>query len=215
MSLKGRSVLITSGPTQEPLDPVRFLSNGSTGAMGHALARAALRRGAKVTLISGPVQSAPPKGAVVVRVTTALEMRRETLKRLSRADILIAAAAVSDWRFASPSKKKLPKAAVNKTLRMVPNPDIVADAVKKRRGCKPMIVGFALETHDWLVHAEAKLKRKGLDLIVANKTASMGSSSTRFGLLDRNGGRQLFPTMSKERAASEILKVIGERCGTN
>jgi len=183
--------------------------------MGHALARAAMRRGAAVTLVSGPVCSPAPKGATVVSVTTALEMRRETLKRLSRSDIFIAAAAVSDWRIASPARRKLPKAAFGKTLRILPNPDIVAEAVKKRRGIKPLIAGFALESHDWLVHAEAKLKRKGLDMIVANRLSSMGSTKTRFAVLDCEGGRRIFPTMTKARAATAILRAIGERCATN
>lgn len=215
MSLRGRRVLITTGPTREPIDPVRFLSNGSTGLMGHALARSALRRGAKVTLISGPVCSAAPKGADVVSVQTALEMRRETLKRLGKADVFIAAAAVSDWRVANPAKRKQPKAAFKSSLRLIANPDIVADAVKKRRGNKPLIAGFALETHDWLNHAEAKLKRKGLDLIVANRLSSMGSDKTKFALLDRNGSRRIFPTMTKTRAASVILAAIGERCAAH
>lgn len=215
MSLRGLRVLITAGPTREPLDPVRFLSNGSTGAMGYALARAALRRGAKVVVVSGPVTVAAPKGATVVPVGTALEMRRETLKRLGRCDLLIAAAAVSDWRVASPAKKKLPKSAFGASLKLVPNPDIVADASRRRRGGKPLIAGFALETHDWLAHARAKLERKGLDWIVANRVSSMGGATTRFALLDRFGGSRVFPKMSKARAASEILNAMSERCATN
>jgi phosphopantothenoylcysteine decarboxylase/phosphopantothenate--cysteine ligase len=215
VSLKGLRVLITNGPTREPIDPVRFISNGSTGAMGRALARAALRRGAKVTVVSGPVCVEPPKGAAVVPVTTALEMRRETLKRLSACDVLIAAAAVSDWRVASPSKKKRPKKEAGASIRLLPNPDIVAEAARRRRGRRPVIAGFALESHDWIAHAEAKLARKGLDLIVANRVPSMGGSRTRFAVLDRDGMRRRFPTMTKDRAAAAILDIIGERCATN
>jgi len=215
VSLRGLRILITSGPTREPLDPVRFLSNGSTGAMGFALARTALRRGAKVTLVSGPVCARPPKGAVVVPVTTALEMRRETLKRLGKCDLLIAAAAVSDWRVAAPAKKKLPKSAFGASLRLIPNPDIVADAARRRRRGRPRIAGFALETHDWLGRAREKLGRKGLDWIVANRVSSMGGPGTRFALLDRAGGRRVFPTMSKTRAAEKILAAIGDQCATN
>lgn len=215
MSLKGRRVLITSGPTREAIDPVRFLSNASTGTMGHALARAALRRGAAVTLVSGPVPSAPPRGVDVVGVVTALEMRRETLKRLRRCDVLIAAAAVSDWRVASPAKRKLPKAAVGKTLRLIANPDIVAEAAKRRRGGCPLIVGFALETHDWLAHGRKKLERKGLDMIVVNGISSLGSKRTRFAVLSRDGGRLLFPAMTKTRAAGAIIAIISKSCATN
>ena len=218
MSLRGRSVLITSGPTREPLDPVRFLTNGSTGAMGFALARAALRRGARVTVVCGPVSLRPPRGALLIPVMTALQMRRETLRRLKSSDVLIAAAAVSDWRVARPSRRKLPKAAQGRTLRLLANPDIVAEAARRRKGGSPFIVGFALETHDWLEHARAKLRRKRLDLIVANRTASMGAALTHFAVLDREGGRRLFPAMRKDDAAAAILDCLDDaraRCAAN
>lgn len=208
MSLKGKSVVITSGPTREHLDPVRFMTNASSGRMGAALASAALRAGARVTVVAGP--GAPvPAGARALPVVTALDMRRRTLDASRRADVVIAAAAVGDWRFASPSSRKVKRAAGALTVRLLPNPDIVADVARRRRGGRPFVVGFALETHDWLAHAAAKLRRKRLDLVVANEASALGGASTRLALVDADGALVLAP-MSKARAAGAVIRRVSE-----
>ncbi|TBR23450.1 hypothetical protein EPO15_06015 [bacterium] len=206
--LRGRTVVITSGPTREPLDPVRYLTNASSGRMGAALASAALRRGAKVVVVAGPGAPVPAR-ARAVPVVTALEMRRRTLAEARRADVVIAAAAVGDWRFASVSTKKLKRSSRGLTLRLVPNPDIVAEVARRRRGALPLVVGFALETHDWLKHAAGKLARKGLDLVVANEARVLGSDRTRVALVDAEGALVLAP-MTKVRAAGAVLARVAE-----
>lgn len=209
MSLRGKSVVITSGPTREHLDPVRFMTNASTGRMGAALASAALRAGARVTVVAGP-GARVPGGARAFPVVTALEMRRRTLSESRRADVVIAAAAVGDWRFVSVSARKLKRSARSLTVRLVPNPDIVADVARRRRGGRPYVVGFALETHDWLAHAAAKLRRKRLDLVVANEASALGGESTRVALVDADGALVLAP-MSKARAAGAVIRAVSER----
>lgn len=208
MSLKGKTVVITSGPTREYLDPVRYLTNASSGRMGAALASAALRRGARVVVVAGP--GAPvPRRARAVSVVTALEMHRRTLAESRRADVVIAAAAVGDWRFSNVSSRKVKRSAAGVTLRLVPNPDIVADVARRRRGARPLVVGFALETHDWLKHAAGKLRRKGLDLVVANEAGVLGSDKTRVALVDAAGALVLAP-MTKARAAAAVVARVGE-----
>ena len=159
MNLRGRTVLITSGPTREFLDPVRFLTNASSGAMGFALARAARRAGAKVVVISGPTSLPAPSGVLVVPVMTALEMRRQTLRRSRDAAVIIGAAAVSDWRAARTVAHKIKRGASSLRLTLIPNPDIIKDAAARRR--QAVFVGFALETRRE-AHARGKLARKGL-----------------------------------------------------
>lgn len=208
MSLRGKTVVITSGPTREPLDPVRFLTNASSGRMGAALASAALRRGARVVVVAGP--GAPvPRGARGVPVVTALEMRRRALAEARRADVFIAAAAVGDWRFASVSSRKVKRSARGLTVRLVPNPDIVAEVARPRRGRPPVVVGFALETHAWLRHAAGKLERKNLDLVVANEAAVLGSERTRVALVDAAGALVLAP-MTKAAAARAVVRRLEE-----
>lgn len=208
MSLRGKTVVITSGPTREPLDPVRFLTNASSGLMGAALASAALRRGARVVVVAGP--GAPvPAGARGVPVVTALEMRRRALAEAGRADVFIAAAAVGDWRFASVSARKVKRSARGLTVRLVCNPDIVAEVARRRRGRPAVVVGFALETHDWLRHAAGKLRRKNLDFVVANEASVLGSERTRVALVDADGALVLAP-MTKARAAAAVVARAAE-----
>jgi len=207
MNWRGRSVLITSGPTREPLDPVRFLTNASSGRMGRALALAALRRGARVTVISGPCPTPLPRGARVVPVGTALQMRRETLRRWRRADLVIGAAAVGDWRFERVRRSKVKRKGAM-TVRLVPNPDILAEVGSRRARGSPALVGFALETGNEAANAADKLRRKKLDLIVSNGPSSLGSGSGRFALLRSDGTRRVLPPMTKERAAGKILKAV-------
>lgn len=213
MSLRGRRVLITSGPTREYLDPVRFLTNASSGAMGFALAAAAKAAGARVTVISGPVVLPPPAGVPVVAVTAALEMRRETLRRSGKADVVIAAAAVSDWRVAKSAAHKIKRNAGPLRLTLVPNPDIIKDAAARRRPGQ-IFVGFALETRRATAHAKGKLVRKGLDLVVANGPATLSSGRIAATLVGKDRTRRLAPGTKASVAkivVAEIERLLHER----
>ncbi len=165
-ALSGLRLLITAGPTQEPIDPVRFISNHSSGKMGYALASAAVEAGAYVTLISGPVDLAVPKAVEVIQVSTALQMYEAVMAQLARTDIFVGVAAVADYRMASVAEDKIKKTADTLTLELVRNPDILA-AVKQQA---PQIycLGFAAETRELLTQARAKLQGKGVDMIAAN-----------------------------------------------
>lgn len=210
LAWRGRKVLITSGPTREYLDPIRYLTNSSSGRMGFSIAREARARGAKVVVVSGPVSLAPPKGVRVRRVLTAEQMRAAAMSESRTADVIIAAAAVSDWRFERTAGRKLKRGPRPMTVKLVPNPDIIAEVGRRasaRRGRRPLLVGFALETHRWLEHARDKLRRKGLDYIVANRLPSLGSESTRLAVLGPAGLRR-FPPMPKPRAAASILDCV-------
>jgi phosphopantothenoylcysteine decarboxylase/phosphopantothenate--cysteine ligase len=201
--LSGRRVLITSGPTREFLDPVRYLTNASSGAMGFALAAAARALGAKVVVVSGPVALEAPRGVAVIPVTTALQMRREVLKRSGRAALVIAAAAVSDWRPARRAEHKLKRGPRPVSLTLVPNPDIIKDAARRRRPGQ-VFVGFALETRDAARQARAKLLRKGLDLVVANGPENLASGRARGILVSREGACPI-PEGPKARVARAIV----------
>ena len=213
MTLRGRTVLITSGPTREYLDPVRFLTNASSGAMGFALAAAAKAAGAKVTVVSGPTDLEPPRGIRVVEVVTAIEMRKETLRRLRGATVIIGAAAVSDWRFAHTGAHKIKRNDASLRLTLIPNPDIIKDAAAKRRPGQ-VFVGFALETRRETAHARGKLARKGLDLVVANGPASLASDRIAATLVAKDWTRRL-PPGPKARVAkivvAEITRLLNER----
>jgi len=211
-SWKGRTVLITTGPTREALDPVRYLTNASSGMMGLALAQVARKLGAEVLVVTGPVSVRIPAGVRAYPVTTGLEMYRRAMALSRRADVFIGAAAVSDWRFLRIAKRKIKKNGAPLTLTLVPNPDIIGALGRQaRRPGRPLLVGFALETHDWLANAERKLRHKGLDMIVANRVKTMGSARTRFAVLSRRGGTRRFPEMTKLRAAREILRCVDRR----
>ncbi|MEK7232821.1 MAG: phosphopantothenoylcysteine decarboxylase [Elusimicrobiota bacterium] len=213
MNLRGRTVLITSGPTREFLDPVRFLTNASSGAMGFALARAARRAGAKVVVISGPTSLPAPSGVLVVPVMTALEMRRQTLRRSRDAAVIIGAAAVSDWRAARTVAHKIKRGASSLRLTLIPNPDIIKDAAARRRPGQ-LFVGFALETRRATAHARGKLARKGLDLVVANGPESLASARIAATLVAQGWTRRL-PPGPKARVAkivvAEITRLLNER----
>jgi len=171
----GKRVLITSGSNHEAIDPVRFIGNRSSGKMGRALALEALRRGAEVCVISGPAEVKLPVGAEVVNVSTAAQMHDAVMARLGQYDVVIAAAAVADYRVENASDKKIKRESENISLTLTPNHDIVAAAAaQKRPGCK--IIGFAAESDDILDNASAKLKRKNLDMIVANKVGGENSA---------------------------------------
>lgn len=202
-ALRGRRVLITAGATREPLDPVRFLTNASSGAMGLALAAAARARGARVTVVRGPSPLPAPRGVEVVPVVTAREMRRETLRRSRGAALVVGAAAVSDWRFARTAAHKVKRVPGPLRLTLLPNPDIIRDAASRRRPGQ-VFVGFALETRRAVAHAREKLARKGLDLVVANGPENLGSRRARVILVTREAARPL-PEGSKARVARAIV----------
>ena len=171
-SLKGKTVLVTAGPTREFLDPVRFLTNRSSGKMGYELAEEALRRGAEVILISGPTHIFPPPEAKSRNVQTAQEMEKEVVAHFDKADVVIMAAAISDFRFAEMSSQKIKKEKLEKKIDIVPTEDIL-QKLSSRKG-KKIIVGFAAETEDVVNNALKKMKEKNLDLIVANNVLDEG-----------------------------------------
>ena len=207
--LAGERVLVTSGPTREPIDPVRYLSNRSSGKMGHAVATAALRRGAEVVLISGPTALKPPAGAVYVPVQTAEEMREAALQHLGTATVVIKAAAVADYRVERPSATKIKSGGKRDgwSLDLVPNPDILKELAQKKGGA--FLVGFAAETNDVRAHAADKLRAKGIDLLVANDVSQQGigfeADDNQVILLDRWGGALDLPRMTKIQVAHAIL----------
>lgn len=209
--LKGEKVLVTAGPTCERIDPVRFVSNFSSGKMGYAIARAARNRGAKVTLVSGPTCLAPPCGVETVRVTSAVEMRDEVLRRAEAATIVIKAAAVSDYRPEKTVDKKIKKEeTADMVLRMEKNPDILAELGRIKQD--QLLVGFAAETFDLIENAREKLQRKNLDLIVANDVTEEGAgfdvdtNIVRFVFPD--GRVEELPCMSKADVAERLLDTV-------
>jgi phosphopantothenoylcysteine decarboxylase/phosphopantothenate--cysteine ligase len=206
--LAGERLLVTSGPTREPIDPVRYLSNRSSGKMGHALATAALRRGAEVVLVSGPTALTPPSGALCVPVQTAEEMREAALQHVRWASIVVKAAAVADYRVKEPRAVKIKSSKTEGlTLELLPNPDILRELAARRSGA--FIVGFAAETNDVRAQAAEKLRAKGIDLLVVNDVSQRGigfeSDDNQVLLLDRWGGAVDLPRMSKLAVAGAIL----------
>ena len=207
--LAGRKVLVTAGPTREPIDPVRFVSNPSSGKMGFAAARAAARRGAEVLLVTGPVDHPDPTGVRVVHVNTAEEMAQAVLAEADGQDLFVAAAAVSDYRPKSPAPQKLKKGEGEESLVLARTPDILA-ALGDRFGGKasgPVLVGFAAETEDVVQNAREKLKRKKCDLVVANvvgrKGSGFASDRNRVTLVGRTELAEI--EGSKESVADAIL----------
>jgi len=209
--LSGKRVLITSGPTREAIDPVRYLSNRSSGKMGHALAAEALRRGAAVTVVSGPVEACPPAGAEVLAVESAEEMRAGVAERFPGADIFIAAAAVADYRAESPADEKHKRNGEPFHLRLTPNPDILAEMAARKRADQ-IVVGFAAETHRLLEHAAEKLERKHLDLLVANEVGGMnsaiGADASEVYLLRPDAPPEQVPRAGKAQVAAKIFDAI-------
>jgi phosphopantothenoylcysteine decarboxylase / phosphopantothenate---cysteine ligase len=207
--LAGDHVLVTAGPTREAIDPVRYMTNRSSGKMGYRIAEAARRRGADVTLVSGPTAIAPPPGLRVVPVESAEEMRKAVLDHLERATIVIKAAAVADYRAKQAATAKL-KGKRELTLELTPNADILAEVVARRTGA--FIVGFAAETHDVARNARAKLEDKGVDLLVANDVSRPGigfdADENEVLLVDRWGGAEALPRMSKAEVADAILSHV-------
>jgi phosphopantothenoylcysteine decarboxylase / phosphopantothenate---cysteine ligase len=209
-ALQGLAVLITAGPTREALDPVRFISNRSTGLMGFAVAEAAAASGARVTLISGPVSLRTPVGVERIDVENALEMHEAVMRRVRQAHIFIATAAVADYRAANPADQKLKKTQDTLTLELVRNPDILAE-VAALRSHRPFTVGFAAETHDVLRHAEDKRRRKSLDLIAANRVGVAGSgfesAQNELHVL-WEGGEKTLPLADKAVLGRQLIALI-------
>ncbi len=203
-SLAGIPVLITAGRTEEPWDAVRFLSNRSSGRMGFALARAARNQGAVVTLIAGPADLPPPAVDLLIRVRTAAEMQRAVMRELPKAKALIMAAAVADYRPRFIRNKKIKRSDNKIRLELTPNPDIVAEAVQKKR-IGTAIVGFALETGHLRANALKKLRAKRLDMIVANSASALGSTVNQGWLLFSDGRRVRLPQTGKDDFARLIV----------
>jgi phosphopantothenoylcysteine decarboxylase/phosphopantothenate--cysteine ligase len=205
--LAGRRVLVSAGPTREHLDPVRFLSNPSSGRQGYAIAEAARLRGAEVTLVAGPTHLLPPVGVELVPVVSAAEMAQAVLSRCAGADLVIAAAAVGDYAPVQTADRKLPKGE-GLTLNLAPTEDIIA-AVAARRRPGQVLVGFAAQTHDTLERAAAKLAAKGLDLIVANDVseagAGFGGEGNHVWMLDAGGGVEEVGPAGKDEIAHVVL----------
>ncbi len=215
--LSGKRVIVTSGPTHEPIDPVRYLANRSSGKQGHAIAAAAAAAGAQVTLIAGPVNVPDPAGVTVIKVTTAQEMLAATEQALP-ADVAIFAAAVADWRIAQPGGQKLKKGKAGPpSLALVENPDILSTIAHRKTKRPRLIIGFAAETEKLLEHAKAKLKRKGCDWIVANDVSArggaMGGDRNKVHLVTRNSV-EAWPSQSKDAVAKALVARIAEAFGS-
>lgn len=219
--LAGARVLVTAGGTREPIDPVRFLGNRSSGKMGFALAEVAARRGAEVVLVAAPSTLPTPEGVERVDVTTALEMHDAVFARLDEVDVVVKAAAVADFRPDTAATSKLKKDAGAPKVVLVPNPDILAELGEQRDpdATRPVLVGFAAETDDVEAAGLAKLKRKGADLLVVNDVsgddAGFEVDTNRAILLDRDGGRVEVPLSSKAEVAEVVLDAVVARLGTD
>ena len=212
--LAGRHVLITAGPTYEPIDPVRFIGNRSSGLQGFAIARAAARAGAQVTLVSGPVSLPKPDGVRLVSVETAGEMLEAVLSALP-ADVFIGAAAVADWRVEESGAQKLKKDARGApVIRLVENPDILATVANSARSRPGLVVGFAAETHQVIDYARQKLARKNCDFMVANavgaETGVFGGADNQVHIVSRDNVIT-WPKMSKDKVAQALIEIICER----
>lgn len=212
--LAGKTVLLTAGPTREAIDPVRYISNHSSGKMGYALASAAAELGAKVILVSGPTSLSAPQGVECIRVSTALEMQAAVMAKISETDIFIGSAAVADYRPASVAEQKIKKTQDrdDMTIELVKNPDIIAGVAASNP--KPFTVGFAAETNDVANYARGKLARKNLDMIIAN---DVSRSDIGFNA-DQNevtvywkGGEKPMPNLDKSVLAIELMQLVGAR----
>jgi phosphopantothenoylcysteine decarboxylase/phosphopantothenate--cysteine ligase len=215
--LTGRHIIVTSGPTHEPIDPVRYIANRSSGKQGHAIAAALIELGARVTLVSGPVAIPDPPLARVLHVETASEML-DACRAALPADAAICVAAVADWRVATPSDIKLKKApgAEPPALALTPNPDILADLAKPAPDRPGLVIGFAAETNDLLAHAAEKRQRKGCDWLLANDVSAaggaMGGDDNEIQLITAEG-HESWPRMSKQAVAQRLAQRLAEALG--
>lgn len=201
------TILITAGPTRELLDPVRFISNRSSGKMGYAMAEAAVTRGARVILVSGPVHLSPPEGVELVSVQTAIEMRDAVLARLDSATVIIKTAAVADYYVAAVPQQKVKKTAMRFSLDLEPTPDILAEVGRRKKD--QLLIGFAAETENVVAEAKRKLAAKNCDLVVANNVSDDGtgfeSDDNEVVIVTRDGAPLALPRASKRVLADQIL----------
>jgi phosphopantothenoylcysteine decarboxylase/phosphopantothenate--cysteine ligase len=204
--------VVTAGPTREAIDPVRFISNRSSGKMGYAIAEAALAAGNRVTLISGPANLAPPEGADFVSITTSDQLHREVHRAVRDCDVLVMCAAVSDYKPATVASRKTKKRKIPFALELVPTRDILASLSKKGRSY--FVVGFAAETHDLEKNARQKLRKKNCDMIVANDVSrtdsGMESDKNAVSIFCRNGESRIISRASKKNIARELVKIIAK-----
>ena len=214
--LHGKTMLVTAGSTHEPLDPVRFLGNRSSGKMGYALAAAARERGAEVVLISGSTCLSPPPEIKLVKTRTAVEMRQAVLKYFPEADIVIKAAAVSDFRPAETAGQKIKKNKASLNLVLTANPDILMElgGMRNEKSKPVFLVGFAAESESHLSEGERKLKNKNLDMLVVNdilaKDRGFAVDTNQVTILSRSGDKIELPLLSKEETARRIMaEIIG------
>lgn len=207
---KDKNILITAGPTREPIDPVRYISNHSTGKMGYAIAEAAVKRGANVTLITGPTHLAPPKGCDVIHVTRTAEMFEEVIKIFDKCDIVIKAAAPSDYKPKIVSTTKMKKKNEAVSIELVPNPDILKELGQRKSG--QILVGFAAESDNELEYGKEKLEKKNLDMICINnilkEKVGFGYDTNQIVLVKSSGEQKTFPLMSKLELSHRILDEI-------
>ncbi|MBK5291634.1 MAG: bifunctional phosphopantothenoylcysteine decarboxylase/phosphopantothenate--cysteine ligase CoaBC [Acidobacteriia bacterium] len=205
--LDGETLLLTAGPTREALDPVRFISNHSSGKMGYALAAAAARRGARVILVSGPVKLPPPDGVQIVQVESAAQMRAAVLQHLDASTIIIKSAAVADYHLENPPKQKVKKTAARLSLDLTPTPDILAELGRKKGG--RLLIGFAAETSNMVAEARRKMETKNCDMVVGNLVNQAGlgfdSDENEVTLVMRTGETVQLPRASKRAIAESIL----------
>lgn len=215
-ALAGRRVLVTAGPTREPIDPVRFISNRSSGKMGAAVAAAAWRRGAEVTLVAGPLEIVLPVGVRHVAVETTQEMHAAVRHALAETDVLVMAAAPADFRVHAPAERKIKRAGGVQFLELAPTTDILSESRSARRD-GAVIVGFALETGDAVAAGREKLARKGLDLLVINDAfepgAGFSGDTNRVTLLEPDSDPETLPLMTKSELADRLLDRIEELLG--
>ena len=212
--LSGLRILVTAGPTVEPIDPVRYITNRSSGKMGYALAGAARRRGADVILVSGPTGLKPPIDVTLRQVKTTEEMKRAVLDGSEQYDVIIKAAAVSDYRPREKAVQKIKKQKEIQSIELVRNPDILSELGNKRGNSRCILVGFSAETEDLLANATEKLRKKNLDMIVANdvsrEDAGFESETNLVKVIYRDGQMEEFPLMAKEEVADQLLGRIKE-----
>jgi phosphopantothenoylcysteine decarboxylase/phosphopantothenate--cysteine ligase len=209
---EGIKMLVTAGPTQEPIDPVRYITNPSTGKMGYAVARAASERGASVVLVSGPTSLSPPEDVETIRVRTAAEMAKEALRKARGCKVIVGAAAVADFSPAESVDQKIKKNKTSFSMKLEPTVDIIAE-LGRRKGRK-VLVGFSVETCDLVENSMKKLKKKNLDMIVCNDVTQAGAGfavdTNIVAILDKAGGCEELPRLTKLEIANRILDRIRE-----
>jgi phosphopantothenoylcysteine decarboxylase/phosphopantothenate--cysteine ligase len=210
-TLKGHHILVTAGPTREPLDPVRYVSNNSSGKMGYAIAQAAIEAGAEVTLVSGPTSLLKPTRTKVISVNTAKEMYKAVMEHAPKCSVFIGAAAVVDYRPLNYSDSKIKKSTSGLSLKLIKSPDIISDVAKIKK--RPMVVGFSAETESLLENATIKLKEKKLDMIIANEVGlgkGFEMDHNKVTILKKGGKRIEIPLLHKLTVARNIISVIAE-----